>query len=305
MNALAIREEMKLEELQTLGDILVKSGFFAETKAVAQAVVKVLAGRELGFPAIASVTGINVIKGKVSLSANLMAAAIKKSKKYNYRIRRLDETGCEIEFFEDGVSVGSSSFTKDDAKKAGLSGDNWTKYPRNMMFARAISNGAKFYCPDIFGGPVYTPDELGATVDGETGEVIDIPVEGAIEAEPEPTETNPPIVEEMRQVFIDQGKANEWTAFFLKHVASKRDNAKALEATLKKLQASGHQNMAEEIEGPMFKQLTDQGLAEGEILEKIAEMADGEVSPERMSYATLLIARNGLRIWQKELKEAA
>jgi hypothetical protein len=41
-----------------------------------------------------------------------------------------------------------------------------------MLFARAISNGAKFYCPDAFAGaPVYTPDELGAEIDPETGEL--------------------------------------------------------------------------------------------------------------------------------------
>jgi hypothetical protein len=40
-----------------------------------------------------------------------------------------------------------------------------------MLYARALSNGAKWYCPDVFGGPIYTPDELGAVVDGETGEL--------------------------------------------------------------------------------------------------------------------------------------
>jgi hypothetical protein len=30
-----------------------------------------------------------------------------------------------------------------------------------MLYARALSNGAKWYCPDVFGGPIYTPDELG------------------------------------------------------------------------------------------------------------------------------------------------
>lgn len=44
-----------------------------------------------------------------------------------------------------------------------------------MLFARAISNGVKFFCPDIFlGATVYTPDELGATVN-EDGEVIELP----------------------------------------------------------------------------------------------------------------------------------
>ena len=63
----------------------------------------------------------------------------------------------------------------DDAKAAGLtSKDNWKKYPRNMLFARAISNGQKWYAPDVYNGvTVYTPDEMGANVDGD-GNIIDV-----------------------------------------------------------------------------------------------------------------------------------
>ena len=79
-------------------------------------------------------------------------------------------------FFEDGKGIGRSRFTLQDAQKAGLNGsDNWRKYPRNMLFARALSNGVKWYCPDVTGGPAYTPDELGAVVD-EDGEVIEAEV---------------------------------------------------------------------------------------------------------------------------------
>jgi hypothetical protein len=168
--ALVVRTEM---DVMTLGDVLVESHFFSDSTQAAQAVVKVLAGQELGFGPIASMTGINIIKGRVTLSANLLAAAIKRSGKYNYIVDRLDDTGCILTFTENEQPIGTTSFTKADADRAKLSGENWQKYPRNMFFARTISNGAKFYCPDIFGGPVYTPDELGASIDGETGEVID------------------------------------------------------------------------------------------------------------------------------------
>jgi hypothetical protein len=207
-------DEMNLAELQTLGAVFTKSGFFADTKDAAQAVVKVMAGMELGFPPIASMTGVYIVKGKVSLSANLMAAAIKRSGKYNYKVRELTAQAAEIEFFEGGESIGVSSFTMAEAREAKLHQDykdnqwrdkaTWKNFPRNMLFARAISNGAKWYCPDIFGGPIYTPDELGAEVDGETGEVIEIQTEAVerqaealmeteredfIEAEPEPVKT--------------------------------------------------------------------------------------------------------------------
>jgi hypothetical protein len=168
---LSIVPEMSVMDL---GTVLAKSGYFQDAKDAAQAVVKVLAGRELGFGPIASMTGFNIIKGRVSMSANLMGAAIKRSSKYNYRVRQHDSTGCSIEFFERNGdkwdSIGHSVFTIEDAHKAGT--QNLEKFPRNMLFARAMSNGAKWYCPDIFGGPVYTPEELGEVVDGETGEIV-------------------------------------------------------------------------------------------------------------------------------------
>jgi hypothetical protein len=156
-----------------LGEMIAQSGYFQDAKQAAQAVVKVLAGRELGLGAIASMTGIYIVQGRVTLSANLIAAVIKRSGKYNYRVREMSEKACEIEFFEGGESLGKSKFTIEEARVAKLAdGDNWKKYPRNMLFARAMSNGAKWYAADVFAGPVYTPDELGAHVSlDESGEM--------------------------------------------------------------------------------------------------------------------------------------
>lgn len=177
-------------DLMSLGKVLATSGYFQDARDAGQAIVKVLAGQELGFGPIASMTGIYIVKGRVTLSANLIAAAIKRSGRYNYRVLRLDNEGCEIEFCEGGKPLGTSSFTDADAKAAGLSGENWSKYRRNMMFARAISNGAKWFCPDVFGGPVYTPDELGSAVDGETGEIIDVT---PTKSTPPPPPPEPPV----------------------------------------------------------------------------------------------------------------
>jgi hypothetical protein len=154
-----------------IGETLAKSGYFADAKDVAQCVVKVLAGRELGIPPVAAMTGVYIIQGKPSLSANLMAAIIKRSGKYNYRVVQMDAQVCEIEFFEQGASIGKSAFSLQDAKVAGaLDGKNkhtWAAFPRNMLFARALSNGARWYTPDIFSGPIYTPEELDARVSSE------------------------------------------------------------------------------------------------------------------------------------------
>jgi len=60
--------------------------------------------------------------------------------------------------------------TIEQARKQGS--QNLDRLPLNMLFARAISNGVRFHCPDVFMGAVYTPDELGAKVN-ENEEVID------------------------------------------------------------------------------------------------------------------------------------
>ena len=160
-----------LADTMQLGKVLAASGFFADARGEAQAVVKVLAGRELGFGPVASMTGINIIAGRVALSANLMAAAVKRSGHYNYRVVELTDDVCRIDFFvKDHDRLGSSTFTKADALRAGTK--NMDKFPRNMLFARAMSNGVRWYCPDVTGGPVYTPEELGANVN-EEGEIVE------------------------------------------------------------------------------------------------------------------------------------
>jgi hypothetical protein len=179
-----------VDDVERAARAMSASGFFPDSKSAAQAFVKVMAGRELGFGAFASMTGVAVIQGKPVIGANLLAAAVKQTGKYNYRVTKHTDSECEITFFEGGQQVGISTFTMKDAQSAGLSTkDNWKKYPRNMLFARAIANGQKWYAPDVFNGvTVYTPDEMGATVDGEgniieakinndTGEIIDAGVE--------------------------------------------------------------------------------------------------------------------------------
>jgi hypothetical protein len=110
-----------------------------------------------------SLTGIHIIQGKPAIGANLMAAAVKRSGKYNYRVLEHSSEVCRIAFFENGEQVGVSEFTAADAKS--MSVKNMDRMAKNMLFARAMSNGVKWYAPDIFLGPVYTPEELGASVD--------------------------------------------------------------------------------------------------------------------------------------------
>ncbi|HEV8573868.1 MAG TPA: hypothetical protein VGR43_04085 [Dehalococcoidia bacterium] len=158
---LALRGDTSMDQTLKTAELLARSGYFSDAKDAAQAFAKILAGQELGLGAFQALSSIHIVQGKPVLSATLIAALVKRSGRYNYRVRRMDETVCEIEFSECGESVGVSSFTMAEAKRAGLATkDIWQKYPSDMLFARAMSRGAKHYCADVFGGAIYTPDEI-------------------------------------------------------------------------------------------------------------------------------------------------
>jgi len=185
-NQLAVRE-FSYDEIERSALAMAKSGYFMEAREQNQAIVKILAGREMGFGPFASMTGVYIIQGRPSIGANLMASAVKRSGRYDYRVNKMDDTVCEVEYFQRGQSIGVSRFTIEDARKAGTK--NIDKFPRNMLFARAMSNGVRWYCPDVFdGAAVYTPEELGADVN-EAGDVIDAQV--IPPAQPAPTLNKP------------------------------------------------------------------------------------------------------------------
>lgn len=187
------KEKLALQQVLQLGKVLFDSGYFSDVKSASQAVVKILRGQELGIGAVTSLEQIHVIQGKTALSAGLIGSLIKSSNRYNYTITQHTDDVCEVVFMEHSKEIGRSKFTLADAEKAGLSKrDMWKQYPRNMLFARALSNGARWHCPDAFGGAVYTPEELQA---------IDVEVIPFSQAQ----QTSPP----EQPAAIDNGKTDD------------------------------------------------------------------------------------------------
>jgi hypothetical protein len=138
-----------------------QSGLFPDLQSEAQAFVKIVAGQELGLGPLASVSGLNVIKGRVTFSANLLASLVKNHPAYDYRVTEHSDQLCRIVFTQDREEIGTSEFTVEDAKRAGLGGMNWQKYPKAMLFARALTQGVRWYCPDVTAGaPAYSAEEL-------------------------------------------------------------------------------------------------------------------------------------------------
>lgn len=152
-------------EVKGMADAFMKSGMFTDVKQISQAIVKIQAGKELGLPPVYSMQNINMIRNRLTTSANTMAMLVKKSGNYDYRIKEHTDKVCTLVFYQrEGdkwTEVGDSSFSMEDAKRAGLirPDSGWEKYPRAMLFSRAISQGARIYAPDAIGG-VYTDEEI-------------------------------------------------------------------------------------------------------------------------------------------------
>jgi len=167
MNELTIQEPK--QDLIKMGEIFAASGMFPEHRDAAQCATKLLVGQGMGLNPYDSMS-LHIIQGKVVLGSNVMAAAIKRSGRYDYRATTTEDS-CAITFYDltqrddDGrpTEIGTTSFSMDDAKRAGLTGQNWKKYPKAMLFARAISAGYREHCPDALGmAPVYI-EEHGET----------------------------------------------------------------------------------------------------------------------------------------------
>jgi hypothetical protein len=143
---------MSVTEIRSLAEDFYRSGYFKDASDKSKAVVKILAGQELGIPPFAAMIGIHIIPGKPPmLGANLIAALIKKSYRFDYKIIHLNNDQCELQFFENEKPIGIEKYTMEDAKRAMLaSKDNWKHNPKDMLFARAISGGGRRFCASIF-----------------------------------------------------------------------------------------------------------------------------------------------------------
>ena len=174
-------------EIEQIGKAFVASGMFGrDVDRTSKAITKIMAGQELGMAPFAAMRAVHVIDGNATLSANTMAAMVKRSGKYDYTVDKKTAEVCQITFYEirngKRYSIGVETFDKAEAQTAGLMNKtNWRNYPKAMLFARCMSNGVRTYCPDVFSGMlVYTPDELGGKVDdsghytGDLDKVIDI-----------------------------------------------------------------------------------------------------------------------------------
>lgn len=120
-------------------------------------------GQAMGLSPMESLYRINVIKGKPTMSAELIAAQVRKAG-HKLRITKdrehLSVTATIIRS-DDPDSPFSETRDQQWAQNMGLTGrENYRKQPLTMLTWRAITAVAREACPEALYGVAYSPDEM-------------------------------------------------------------------------------------------------------------------------------------------------
>lgn len=155
----------ELEQLGRLCHTLAQAPFYQKLGAGGVLAIW-LTARELNLPPMMALNGgLHNIEGKVSMSAQLMNMMIINAG-HEIEVLYLTDQGCAIRFtrvYKSGKRKSDEyAFEMKDAQRAKYFGEpgpngtwlskpkaNWTMYPRDMFFARALSGGAKKFLPEV------------------------------------------------------------------------------------------------------------------------------------------------------------
>lgn len=117
-------------------------------------------GVEIGFKPMQAINSLYIVNGRIAMSAQAMLGKLLQS---HVKLDWVQDspTVAEVKFSGLDRPTYTAKFTIEEAQKAGLvkQGGPWTTYPAAMLRARAISIGARVFCPDIISGS-YTLDEV-------------------------------------------------------------------------------------------------------------------------------------------------
>jgi hypothetical protein len=163
-NAISIYEPTNIEQSQWVAETISKSGLApSEMNSPQKLLVSMMHGASLGLSAMQSIQNIHVIKGKPTLSADLMGAIVRQSAACEY-LRETEATPTRVTMTaaraDDPSHEYSRTWTMEDAKRANLGNSGtWKAYPRQMLRARCLSEICRAVFPEVVGG-FYVPGEV-------------------------------------------------------------------------------------------------------------------------------------------------
>lgn len=175
-NSLGAPSEHEIMVFQTMSKAAVDSKMYKGIGDQAGLMMIMLTARELGIPACQAINGgINIIQGKVEISARMMSALIRKAG-HHLIVKECTATHCLLVGKRcDTGEVQTSSFSVAEAQLAGLvkPGGGWIKWPKDMCFARALSRLARQLFSDVI-GIGYVEGEISQVVEMKASEVDSI-----------------------------------------------------------------------------------------------------------------------------------
>lgn len=172
MNSIVNFQAHHIEPL-TLADKLFRSGMLHRNiKSPEAAFALMLAGSELGLGPWQSLSTINVIDGKPTISPQLMLALAERSGQLEDIAITGDDTQAKVVIKRKGRTAHTETFTIADAGRLKLTEKyNWQQQPKVMLRWRCVAAAMRMVFPDVILG-MYTPEEMGADVTvSESGEM--------------------------------------------------------------------------------------------------------------------------------------
>ncbi len=217
----SIPSEHEMMVYHTMAEQAVSSKMYKGIGEKAGVMMIMLSARELGIPPMQALNGgINIIQGKVEISARMMSALIRKAG-HQLKVQECTATQCVLVGKRcDTGEVQSSSFSVAEAQLAGLvkPGGGWIKWPKDMCFARALSRLARQLFSDVI-GIGYVEGEIGQVVEIKASEVDSIITEELVSNEEVVIENEKEYVDKFLNLFDKEDKhfAMEYLKVVQKH----------------------------------------------------------------------------------------
>ena len=162
-------------------------------------------GAELGLGPMTSLQTMAIIKGKICMAAQMMLT-LAVNRGVRYKVLVDTNTESKVHFEREGFAPYDSVFTLEDAKKAGIyrQDSGWDKFPKDMLFWRAITRGLRRIAPDVVLG-LYSKEEIAhaPAIDAHIEEDPKIPSERGEESQ---------VTEEIKDEYITEGQAKRFFA---------------------------------------------------------------------------------------------
>ncbi len=150
--------QYSIPDIEKMARAIAKSGLFG-IKTADQALALMLIAQAEGRHPVEAARDYNIIQGRPAKTAEAMLRDFL-SQGGKVEWHELTDKKADATFSHPAGGTVRIDWDFDRAKKAGLGGkDNWSKYPRQMLRSRVISEGVRSVCPAATSG-MYVPEEV-------------------------------------------------------------------------------------------------------------------------------------------------